>query len=143
MAPCFELHHRWNLLPAMFLAIGISASARAANVWVITDGRHPIKTTPGVEVIELDAPSAIETGLSVQLPSEPRRAAAIARERLVDGGAMLRARLAAACQGVVDAWSLGITKIPAVVVDGRYVVYGVPDVNEAVSLIERYRRKRP
>lgn len=33
------------------------------------------------------------------------------------------------------AWSLGITKIPAVVVDRRYVVYGESDMAKALVLI--------
>jgi integrating conjugative element protein (TIGR03757 family) len=48
-----------------------------------------------------------------------------------------------AYQGVVDAWSLGIITIPAVVVDQRYVVYGEPDVAKAVVLIEAHLRTQP
>jgi integrating conjugative element protein (TIGR03757 family) len=46
-------------------------------------------------------------------------------------------------RGVADAWSLGITTIPAVVVDQRYVVYGEPDVARAVARIEQHRRAQP
>jgi integrating conjugative element protein (TIGR03757 family) len=63
------------------------------------------------------------------------------RQRLHAGGSALQHRLTAAYQGVTDAWSLGITQIPAVIVDGRYVVYGVPDVNRAVALIKTYRKR--
>jgi len=48
-----------------------------------------------------------------------------------------------AYQGVADAWGLGIVKIPAVVVDRRYVVYGEPDVARAVARIDAYRSARP
>ena len=48
-------------------------------------------------------------------------------------------RMAAAYQDIVEVWSFGVTKLPAVIVDRRYVVYGEPDVNSAVSLIKRYR----
>jgi integrating conjugative element protein (TIGR03757 family) len=53
--------------------------------------------------------------------------------RLKDGGATLQRRLAAAFQGMTDAWSLSVTKIPAVVVDQRYVVYGEPDYSSVAS----------
>ena len=66
--------------------------------------------------------------------------ATIVRERLKRGGADLERRLREAYQGVTDAWSLGITRIPAVVVDGRYVVYGEADVERALARIEAYRR---
>ena len=52
-------------------------------------------------------------------------------------------RLASAYQGVTDAWSLGITSLPAVVVDQRYVVYGEPDVARALARIEQHRRPQP
>ena len=38
---------------------------------------------------------------------------------------------------------LGIAKIPAVVVDRRYVVYGEPDVSRAVARINAYRSTQP
>ena len=44
---------------------------------------------------------------------------------------------------MTDAWSLGVTKIPAVVVDRRYVVYGETDVSRALARIEEYRRAQP
>jgi integrating conjugative element protein (TIGR03757 family) len=40
---------------------------------------------------------------------------------------------------VLDAFSLGVTKVPAVVVDRRYVVYGEHDVAAALALIAAYR----
>lgn len=63
------------------------------------------------------------------------------RQRLHAGGSALQHRLTTAYQGVTDAWSLGISEIPAVVVDRRYVVYGVTDVNRAMALIETYRKE--
>ena len=54
-------------------------------------------------------------------------------------GKRLQSDLAKAQQDITDAWSLGIEKIPAVVVDRRYVVYGEPDVAKALELINRAR----
>jgi len=98
---------------------------------------------PGIRLIELDSPARIQAELSAQLPSEPIQAAAIVQQRLKDGGAELQRRLSAAYQGVADAWSLGVVKIPAVVIDRRYVVYGDSDVNRALARIDAYRRTQP
>ncbi|MGH8391347.1 MAG: DUF1525 domain-containing protein, partial [Pseudomonas sp.] len=38
-----------------------------------------------------------------------------------------------------DAWSVGVEKIPAVVIDRRYVVYGEADVAKAIAQIDRAR----
>lgn len=123
-------------------ASAVSASAFASEVWVVTDRSHPVTAGPATRVTELDAPARIEAALAQKLPTDPTRAAAIARERLSAGGAELQRQLAAAYQGVVDAWSAGITKIPAVVVDTRFIIYGESDVQRAVEQIERYRSAR-
>ena len=125
------------------IAYIVAASASAANVSVFTDRDHPVEATPGMQVVELDAPISLEVELSSRLPADPSQATAIARARLTTGGVSLQQKLAAAYQGVVYAWSLGIKKIPAVVVDRRYVVYGVPDVAQAVLVVDRYRSKHP
>ena len=128
-------------LPAA-LAV-FSPAAFAADVVVVTDSRHPYKTMGGERLIELDEPHRIEAELSAELPNDPEQATAIVKRRLSSGGTDLQRRLASAYQGVTDAWSLGITSLPAVVVDQRYVVYGEPDVARAVARIEQHRRPQP
>lgn len=119
-------------------------TASAAEIWVVMDRHHPISNVGlDIRVIELDAPARIQAELAARLPSDPVRAAAIVRQRLSEGGITLQQRLALAYQGIVDAWQLGITQIPAVLVDRRYVVYGEADVHHAVSLIEQHRKTHP
>jgi len=84
-----------------------------------------------------------EAELSAELPTDPEQATAIVKRRLSSGGADLQRRIASAYQGVTDAWSLGVTSLPAVVVDQRYVVYGEPDVARAIAGIEQHRRNQP
>ena len=113
-----------------------------ADVVVFTDRHHPVVAPTGVRVIHLDAADHLKARLSADLPKDPDQAASIARQRLEDGGADLQQRLASAYQGLIDAWSLGITKVPAVVVDGQYVVYGDPDVSRALIDIATFQRAR-
>ena len=120
-----------------------SPATFAADVVVVTDSRHPVKTMGGERLIELDEALRIEAKLSEQLPADPERATAIVKQLLSQGGADLQRRIATAYQGVTDAWSLGITSIPAVVVDQRYVVYGEPDVARAVSRVAQHRKEQP
>ena len=65
------------------------------------------------------------------------------RPSLKKGGTDPQRRIGTVYQGVTDAWSLGVTTIPAVVVDQRFVVYGEPDVARAVARIEQHRRTQP
>lgn len=133
---------RRPLAAVLCLAL-LAPVAVAADVLVVTDSRHPVQAPAGVRVIELDQPAHIEAELTARLPADPAQAEALVRQRLLDGGADLQRRIGQAYQGVADAWGLGIVKIPAVVVDRRYVVYGEPDVAHAVARIDAYRSARP
>lgn len=121
------------VLPLAFLSI---TTFTQAQTWIITDQAHSI-TSPGpARIILLDQQQHLESELSRALPSDPHQAAAIMQSRLnTPSGKRLQTDLAKAQQDLADAWSLGIIKIPAVVVDRRYVVYGEPDVAKALVLI--------
>lgn len=121
----------------------LSQAATAADVLVVTDSRHPVQAPAGARVIELDRAARIEAELSAGLPADSARAAAIVQQRLREGGPDLQRRIARAYQEVADAWGIGIAKLPAVVVDRRYVVYGDADVARAVARIETHRRAKP
>lgn len=125
------------------LVASFAFSVQAADVIAFTDAQHPMSNAGGVRVVLLDAPAALEASLGAQLPADPAQAEAIVRQRLAQGGAGLQKQLATAYQGVADAWGLRIAKIPAVVVDRRYVVYGDPDVAGAIARIHAYRSTRP
>ena len=114
-----------------------------ADVLVVTDSRHPIQAMGGERVIELDLPVRIEAELSADLPADPGKAEAIMQQRLREGNETLQRRIVRAYQGVAEAWGLGIAKIPAVVVDRRFVIYGEPNVARAVARIDAHRSARP
>jgi integrating conjugative element protein (TIGR03757 family) len=139
----------FSTIPRCVAAAGVLSSfllgqvAAAAEVLVVTDSRHPVQSVAGARVIELDLPNRIEAELAANLPADPARATAIVQQRLRDGGDGLQRRLASAYQGVAKAWGLGIAKLPAVVIDRRYVVYGDADVGRAAARIEAHRRTQP
>ena len=112
-----------------------------AGVLVVTDSRHPMQASPGARVIELDRAARIEMALSAKLPADPDQAANFARRRVQDPE--LQRRLFDAYQGIAEARRLNLAKVPAVVVDRRYVVYGDPDVARAVARIDAYRNAQP
>ena len=115
-APVFKASPRLptiSIAPGLWAVLFMFTQTAAADVLVVTDSRHPVQ------------------------------APALVRQRLHDGGEALQRRIGHAYQGVADAWGLGIAKIPAVVVDRRYVVYGEPDVSRAVARINAYRSTQP
>lgn len=125
------------------VALAAPAHALDADIVVFTDRHHPVLAPTGVRVVHLDAAQHLKTRLNNNLPKDSDQAAAIARQRLQDGGEHLQKQLALAYQGLVHAWSLGVTHIPAVVVDRQYVVYGDPDVSRALIDIATFRRAQP
>lgn len=121
----------------------VTSSVVTAEVWVITDSRHPVTGAHAADrVIELDAAQRLEAELSAQLPADPKQATALVQQRLQQGGQALQQRLHTAHQGVTDAWSLGITTVPAVVVNQRYVVYGVNDISQALARVASYQQEQ-
>jgi len=134
--PVSSFHRR--IVFASTFAVGLCPHAWAEEVLVFTDAQHHLTSTGGVRVVELDAPLCIEAALSGGLPPDAGQAAAIVQQRLAQNPDF-HEHLRTAYQGALDAYSLGITKIPAVVVDRRYVVYGEHDVGAALALIAAYR----
>ena len=103
-------------LYAVTIGLCLWASLARTEVWVVTDQHHPVAGTPD-RLIELDAPARIEAAFSAGLPTNPENAAAAVRQRMAAGKKALHLRLSRAYQDVIDAWQLGVDRIPAVVVD--------------------------
>jgi len=127
----------------LWLCLASSASADPAEhhntITVVHDHAHPVvNISANTRVIALDAPDAILHEVSAGLPADSQQASLIAKERLNDS---VHRKLHDALQGVVDAWALGVQKIPAVVVDQKYVVYGEADVSKALGIIRQYREQ--
>ena len=141
--PASRLCQRPSPYAAALCIALLAPLAQAAEILVVTDSRHPVQTAGGAWLIELDQPARLAAELGSALPADPSRSAALVQQRLNSGGDELQQRLGAAYQGVVDAWSRGVTSIPAVIIDHRYVVYGEPDVAKAVALIEAHRGTQP
>lgn len=132
-------HQAITLIPpslVLSLAFISITTITQAQTWVITAQAHPIISPGPARIILLDQQQHLESELSRALPTDPHQAAAVIQNRLnTPSGKRSQADLAKAQQDLTDAWSIGITKIPAVVVDRRYVVYGEPDVAKALALI--------
>jgi len=104
---------------------------------VVHDDAHPVVNIPEhARVIRLDTPEAILHEVSAGLPANVEQAALAAKEILDDS---IHQKLHDALQDIVDAWALGVQKIPAVIVDQRYVIYGEADVTKALDAIRQYR----
>jgi len=135
-----ERHHPCRWQAAFGLSACLAGSALAeSTVEVFTTAGEPVINVPsGMAVIELDAPGRLDAALSQDLPVDPEVAEGLMRERMSSPEWQENAeRYADSYLGLARAWQLGVEKVPAVVIDGRYVIYGQPDVAEAVREAER------
>ena len=124
----------------LLLSLLMPPATALAEALVYTDKAHPVTAATDAHIVLLDQQQHLETELSRALPSDPQQAAAIIQNRLNSpSGKRLQSDIGKAQQALTDAWNMGIEKIPAVVVDRRYVVYGEPDVAKALELINRAR----
>jgi integrating conjugative element protein (TIGR03757 family) len=131
-----ERHHPHRWLAAFGLSVCLADSALAEpTIEVFTTAGQPVINVPsGVAVIELDATGRLDAELSKDLPADAAEAVQVMQKRMASPEWREFAdRYADSYLGLVRAWQLGVEKIPAVVVDGRYVVYGQPDVALAMA----------
>lgn len=135
-----ERHHPRCWLAAFGLSACLVGPVLAEPaIEVFTTAGEPVINVPsGAAVIELDVPGRLDALLSQQLPADPDVAAALMRERMTTPAWQETAdRYADSYLGLARAWQLGVEKVPAVVIDGRYVIYGQPDVAQALNEADR------
>lgn len=133
---------RRGLIQQRLLTIALLSACACAqgDTWVVTDHAHPVTNTAEHRVIVLDEQQRLEAHLTSRLPSDQTLAAATIQAYLASpDGTRFQLELIQAQQGLTDAWNVGVEKVPAVVVDRRYVVYGEADVAKASALIDKAR----
>ncbi|WP_338803391.1 TIGR03757 family integrating conjugative element protein [Xenorhabdus griffiniae] len=117
----------------------ITASASQAKTVVYTDSQHPpVNLSPETQIVWLDAAEQHQRQIFAHLSADPQHA-------LIQAQSMLQSPqwheqeqpLIQAYRAVVEAWQSGVRKYPAVVFDGRGVVYGTADVAKASALREQ------
>ncbi|EAB9446461.1 TIGR03757 family integrating conjugative element protein [Salmonella enterica subsp. diarizonae] len=110
---------------------------------VYTDHVHPPSGEVGdTRVVWLDAPEQLQQSLFGSLTSDPKEAERRAQAVIHSAGwQQKQAELAQAYRGLLQAWSLGLQKYPAVVSDDQYVVYGTADVVVAEGLFRSHRTR--
>ena len=84
----------------------------------------------------------LDSELSVGLPANERDAQTILRQRLhALGAAALASRTKSAAEGIVQSARYGVDRIPAVVVNGEAVIYGVTDIDVARAIFQQSSRQ--
>lgn len=123
----------------------IAAQAAEGTVWVFTANRlPPLQHVDQAErLFVLDhADNALRR---LSFPNPGSEAAARDKALLIiqsPRGQKAIARMRESAEATTIAWMHGIEKLPAVLVDEQYVVYGVFDVAAAIDQVARFRSAR-
>lgn len=119
-----------------------TVNAQPSSVWVFTTAELPPvrQLELSSRVIVLNDATISLRGLSFSYPgsSDAAKQQALSVINSPQGQTAMRT-LHQNMQDVVLAWQLGIEKLPAVIVDQRYVVYGVYDVAAALDKVHGYQ----
>lgn len=130
---------KWLLL--VWLIFLVCSNGNAVEISVYTTSYLPIANShhKDVTLYHLDAPKKPLAALSKGLPDNYKEAVpqAVAIMNSPEGKRLL-GELKRSYQGILSALSHRLTDLPAIVVDGQYIVYGVYDVNEALQLVESH-----
>ena len=129
-------------LAVLVSAHGTVKAAEPPSVEVFTASDMPIDTgleAGRVDVYAIDGIERFEAELSRELPDGPDAARRIIQERIARLDKAQMQRVQRAALGLSKAMQYGVDRYPAIVFDGRAVVYGVSDVEVA---LHRYRWRR-
>lgn len=132
---------------ALFLvaSTGAALAADTARIEVFTTAGTPIAgvSAPAVRVYTLDSPALIEAEINSRLPRDPGTAHRYAQHALKGQWHQATERLTQAYQGLLIGSQYGLEKLPAIVFDGRAVVYGITDLDQALGDYRRWKARSP
>ena len=97
--------------------------------------REPENTT----VYNIERIAHLQQALSKDLPSDPEKAKKLVLDRFQQIDTQLSHELENAANGLVQAMQYGIDRYPAIVFDGKAVVYGITDVRAATQRYQQWQ----
>lgn len=127
---------RWAAILVASASVPGDGAPVVEEAVAFTVATMPMSGADGVPVFVLDGAGRVADRLTADLPAGRAEAEAEVRRRVAAGGAEA---IRTAAEGGRLAARLGVTRLPAVVVDGRFVVYGVTDMGRALDLVARWR----
>ncbi|MGH8567656.1 MAG: TIGR03757 family integrating conjugative element protein [Gammaproteobacteria bacterium] len=136
-----------SLLRAAWFLVASTGAALAADtgrIEVFTTVGTPIAgvSAPTVRIYTLDSPALIEAEIDSGLPRDPGAAHRYAQRALKGQWREASERLTQAYRGLLGS-QYGLEKLPAIVFDGRAVVYGITALDQALGDYGRWKARSP
>ena len=118
-----------------------SATAETTEVFRLSS-QHDFLNSAGATVYIVDAMNILTQGLSVGLPPNKAEAARIATQRLNALTPQDKQAMRIASTARIRAAEYQIIKTPAIVFDGKAVLYGMNDVEQARVMYRAWRAQQ-
>lgn len=140
-----SLLHRQRAALFLVASTGAALAADTARIEVFTTAGTPIAgvSAPPVHLYTLDMPARIEAKIDAALPRDPSTAHRYAQRALKGQWREAAERLTQAYRGLLKGSQYGLEKLPAIVFDGRAVVYGITDLDQALGDYRRWKARSP
>lgn len=122
----------------LITSIFISSSFIHAETVVYTTKSHEPTNLNGEKVVYIDQPDTLLNEMFGALSSDPNQAQAQAIATIQSPYFQQKQQvLSQAFDGVITANNLGLKKVPAIVFNDKYVVYGTADLKQAQAIYEK------
>jgi integrating conjugative element protein (TIGR03757 family) len=129
------------VVATLLLCLGPAAVSAQEVVEVFRLSDQSLTGSTAATVYVIDAMRRFNERLSAGLPKTAAEAQPVARARLEALTAQDREALHRASTGLIRATEYKIAKTPAIVFDGKAVVYGIADVERARALYRSWRSR--
>ncbi|WP_422452174.1 TIGR03757 family integrating conjugative element protein [Endozoicomonas sp. ALC066] len=130
-------------LLAIPLLLTASMSWANVSIEVFTNDRFPVSNSDHkITYYNLDDRQRAQMRLPKNLPADLAKAKQVASQYMqtADFRKTVDA-LKNAYQGYIAALDYQLAKLPAIVIDGEYILYGVTSVDKALALYEQYQER--
>ena len=116
---------------------GITKVEVFANSAMVITGGEPLRYQ--LAIYRLDALKNVEAAINQRLPKTEAAARAYFQANQAEIKKQITPHVLSAANGIALARHYKIDSLPAIVVDGANVIYGVPDVPQALALVQQHR----
>ncbi len=137
-------HRLFLIILTGVLGEPILADEPVTAIEVFTDSMNPVASSANaITVYHVDRIDRLQQALSKDLPTDPEAAKQTALQRFQRMDRQLSTELENAANGLLKAMQYGIDRYPAIVFDGKAVVYGITDIRAATQMYRQWRAGEP
>ena len=143
-------YHR-NSLKGWYVALSVIVAFRLITNLQANDAEGPVieafvgnielglREPENTTVYNIERIAHLQQALSKDLPSDPEKAKQLVLARFQWIDTQLSHELENAAYGLVQAMQYGIDRYPAIVFDGKAVVYGITDIRAASQVYRQWQ----